>query len=248
MAIRLLSGTGPQSFPSPDGATADGLLAVGGDLGVHRLLDAYRHGIFPWFGPGEPILWWSPDPRVLIYPDNLHVPRRLARRLRRGDLSFTTDRAFERVITACASIPRKGHPGTWLVPAMIRAYIRLHQAGYAHSVEVWREGALVGGLYGVCLGECFFGESMFSRLADTSKGALVFLVQQLGRLGYRWIDCQLPSDHLAQFGARPVVRKRFLAELAEGLRRPTRRGIWDLRSAAAEQTAAASRQQGGLWP
>lgn len=235
MAICLLAAGDRQPFPSPENASPDGLLAVGGDLGMSRLLDAYRHGIFPWYSPGEPILWWSPDPRVLIYPRQLHVPRRLARRICRGDLRFTTDRVFGRVIRACASTPRAGYNGTWIVPAMIRAYIRLHAAGYAHSVEVWQDQALVGGLYGVALGGCFFGESMFSHVTDASKSALVFLVEQLSRQGYRLIDCQLPNPHLDQFGARRVPRRRFLVELAEGLQQPTRRGRWDLTSREADR-------------
>jgi leucyl/phenylalanyl-tRNA--protein transferase len=193
----------------------NGLLAAGGGLSVGRLVEAYSRGCFPWFSEGEPVLWWSPDPRMVLFPAELHVPRSLARRLRRGDFTCTADTAFADVIAGCAE-PRDDEGGTWICPEMIAAYERLHAAGHAHSVEAWQDGLLVGGLYGVSLGRAFFGESMYTRVPDASKAALVHLVRQLERWGYGVIDCQMRTEHLARFGAREIPRAEFLA-LVRGL-------------------------------
>lgn len=197
--------------------TPNGLLASGGDLSVPRLLDAYRHGIFPWFNPGEPILWWSPDPRMVLFPEEVHISRSLAKRLRQRDYQLQTDTAFGAVMQACAT-PRqreKGEiSGTWISAEMMDAYMRLHQLGYAHSVEIWKDGALVGGLYGVAIGRMFYGESMFSRIPDASKIALVHLCRQLQRWEFGMIDCQMETAHLARMGARPISRRAFCTKLA----------------------------------
>ena len=202
-------------FPPVEQALPEGLLAVGGDLTLERLLTAYRNGIFPWYCAGEPILWWSPDPRLVLIPTSLHVPRSLRRTLNRGLLRFSLDRDFVSVIHACAA--DRHQEGTWLVPEMISAYIRLHQAGYAHSVEVWRDGDLVGGLYGVALGRCFFGESMFHRVDDASKVGLVYLVRHLAGLGFELIDCQVATAHMRRFGAREIPRREFMQRLRAAL-------------------------------
>jgi leucyl/phenylalanyl-tRNA--protein transferase len=190
----------------------NGLLAAGADLAPGRLLAAYRRGIFPWFNPGEPILWWSPDPRMVLFPDDLKVPRSLAKRLRRGDYEIRVDTCFTRVMAACAA-PRPKQRGTWISPAMIAAYARLHAAGHAHCVETWVDGELVGGLYGIAIGRAFFGESMFSRATDASKLAFAHLVRQLRRWGFGLIDCQMETAHLASLGAAPIARADFLQHL-----------------------------------
>ena len=191
----------------------NGLLAAGRTLAVPTLLDAYARGIFPWFGEDEPLLWWSPDPRMILVPGELHVSRSLARRLRRGGHTVAVDTAFERVMRDCAA-PRAAEEGTWISERMIRAYARLHAAGYAHSVETWIDGELAGGLYGVAIGRAFFGESMFTRRTDASKIALVWLVRQLEAWGFGVIDCQMRTAHLASLGAREVPRAEFLRRLA----------------------------------
>jgi leucyl/phenylalanyl-tRNA--protein transferase len=213
-------------FPPAELAGKDGLLAVGGDLSVRRLLSAYAAGIFPWYAPGEPILWWSPDPRLVLYPDALSVSRSLRKILRQQRFTVTFDHAFERVIRACAASERPTGDGTWLVPEMITAYCDLHAAGWAHSVEAWQTGRLAGGLYGVAIGRCFFGESMFSRVSNASKVALVHLVRRLSESGYGLIDCQVTSDHLLRLGACEIPRARFLDELKEALKDPSRRNLW----------------------
>ena len=214
-------------FPSVESAMHEpnGLLAMGGDLSVEWLLDAYRHGIFPWFNPGEPILWWSPDPRMVLVPDEIRVPRSLARRIRNGGFEVRIDTAFADVMRACAG-PRDGADGTWISPEMIAAYTRLHQAGYAHSVETWHKGALVGGLYGVAIGRMFYGESMFSHMADASKVALVRLARQLQRWEFGLIDCQMETSHLASLGARTLPRAAFTTRLAELVNLPHHPGPW----------------------
>lgn len=206
-------------FPPVNEALEDpnGLLAAGGDLSAERILAAYRQGIFPWYNPDEPILWWSPDPRCVLFPDELHVSRSLRKAARRGDYRLTLDTAFERVIQSCAA-PRGGQPGTWISADMQHAYCRLHLLGHAHSVELWREGALVGGLYGIALGGVFFGESMFSTQSNASKIAFVHLVEQLKEWGYAMIDCQVYSDHLASLGAREIPRRQFIDKLRTALR------------------------------
>ncbi|NWO11606.1 leucyl/phenylalanyl-tRNA--protein transferase [Chromohalobacter salexigens] len=187
----------------------DGLLAAGGELSPDWLRCAYRRGIFPWFAPGEPILWWSPDPRLVLFPDEIHVRRSLAKRLRNAGFTVTFDHAFSTVIDACAA-PREEHAGTWITPEMRHAYCRLHAESVAHSVEVWRDGELVGGLYGIGLGGVFFGESMFSRVADASKVALVHLARHLSAHGGQLIDCQVHTPHLASLGARRIARSTFI--------------------------------------
>jgi leucyl/phenylalanyl-tRNA--protein transferase len=214
-------------FPAVESAMREpnGLLAMGGDLSVERLLDAYRHGIFPWFNPGEPILWWSPDPRMVLVPDEVRVTRSLAKRIRNGGFEVRVDTVFADVMRACAG-PRDGADGTWISPAMIAAYTRLHQAGYAHSVETWHDGALVGGLYGVAIGRMFYGESMFSRMADSSKVALVRLARQLQRWEFGLIDCQMETPHLASLGARTLPRTAFTTRLTELVNLPHHPGPW----------------------
>jgi leucyl/phenylalanyl-tRNA--protein transferase len=190
----------------------DGLLAVGGALSPEWLLQAYRHGVFPWYGPGQPILWWAPDPRLVLYPEQLHVSRSLAKVIRKGRYTVTLDAAFNEVIAACAA-PRPGQSGTWITPEMHQAYVRFHHDGYAHSAECWYQGELVGGLYGVAIGGIFFGESMFARATDASKVAFVALVRQLARWGFGLIDCQVHTDHLASLGAKAIPRRVFSAIL-----------------------------------
>jgi leucyl/phenylalanyl-tRNA--protein transferase len=205
----------PDAFPPVERALADppGLLAAGGDLSSARLLAAYRRGIFPWYSPGQPVLWWSPDPREVLPVAQLHVSRSLARTLRRGAFSITVDSDFAAVIDACAA-PRERSPGTWITPEMRAAYLRLHALGAAHSIEVRRGGALVGGVYGVVVGRVYSGESMFSRASDASKIALVALADWCRARGQVLIDCQLPSAHLRSLGSRPMPRAEFLAYLA----------------------------------
>lgn len=190
----------------------DGLLAAGGDLSPRRLLNAYRHGIFPWYSAGQPILWWSPDPRSVLYPGELHVSRSLRKTLRKGEYEVRYDTAFDEVIRHCAE-PRGDGRGTWLTEEMAGAYCLLHRLGHAHSAETWYKGELVGGLYGVAIGGVFFGESMFARRPDASKVAFVHLVMRLKEAGYGLIDCQVASAHLARFGAVSIPRRRFIEEL-----------------------------------
>ncbi len=197
----------------------DGLLAAGADLSPQRLIDAYRQGIFPWFNDGDPILWWSPDPRVVLAPRAFHVSHSLKKRLRQRRFSVTIDTAFAAVLDACAA-PRPDEGGTWLTATMKQAYLALHRAGLAHSMEVWMDGELAGGIYGVALGRMFFGESMFSRRTDGSKIALAVLAAQLDRWGFPWIDCQMETEHLLSLGATAVPRQRFVAELARLIQEP----------------------------
>ncbi len=201
-------------LPPPESARRhpNGLLAAGGGLSVPRLVDAYARGAFPWYSDGDPVLWWSPDPRLVLHTDAVHVSRSLARRLARSDYRVTLDAAFGAVMRACAE-PRADEDGTWISPEMIAAYEALHAAGHAHSLEVWREEALVGGIYGLGIGTAFFGESMFSRATDGSKIALVWLAAQLARWGVPFIDCQVRSDHLVRMGAVEVARREFLRRL-----------------------------------
>ncbi|MCA1685894.1 MAG: leucyl/phenylalanyl-tRNA--protein transferase [Planctomycetia bacterium] len=214
------------AFPPPELARGDGLLAVGGDLSAPRLLEAYRNGIFPWFDAGEDVLWWSPDPRLILDPADLRVSRSLRAVVRRGTYATTLDTAFRRVIRDCARTPRKEGPGTWITPEVEAGYAALHDLGYAHSVETWCGGDLVGGLYGVLLGRCFFGESMFSRRTGASKVALVRLADVLLGRGVRLIDCQVASPHLIGLGATTVPREAFLRRLAGALTFPDAIGRW----------------------
>lgn len=214
-------------FPPPDHAEPDGLLAVGGDLSSKRLLWAYQLGIFPWYAEGQPILWWSPDPRLILEPKEFHISRRLSQTLKKGRFKVTFDQAFEPVIQACAVVPRKGQHGTWITPEMQQAYMRLHQLGFAHSAESWLKGELVGGVYGVSLGKCFFGESMFSCTSDASKVALATLVQQLKAWDFHMIDAQVTTQHLLSLGAKEIPRQIFLKRLQRALSFPTMKGKWD---------------------
>lgn len=225
--IPLLSMSDP--FPPVNRALDEpnGLLAAGGGLGVSRLLDAYSRGIFPWFSDGDPILWWCPDPRMVLVPARIHVSKSLKRRLRRDDYDVSFDRAFSAVLQACAA-PRRDDTGTWLVPSMMRAYTRLHEAGAAHSVEVWMDGELAGGLYGVALGRMFFGESMFTRRTDGSKIAIVTLAAQLAAWGYPLIDCQMRTAHLASLGAVEIPRRQFVDAVQRLVREPGVASPWGL--------------------
>lgn len=225
MPVYLLS-PDEVTFPPADHADVDGLLAVGGDLRPERLLTAYRSGIFPWYGRGLPILWHSPDPRYVLEPAAIHVPRSLRKTMRRKTYEVRYDTAFEQVVDSCARAPRPGQKGTWITPEMKAAYLALHRMGHAHSVESWASGKLEGGLYGVALGAIFFGESMFARAPDASKVALVALAQRLSDWGFQLIDCQMETAHLARFGAQAWPRKRFLTALKAALEEPSRTGSW----------------------
>jgi leucyl/phenylalanyl-tRNA---protein transferase len=216
-------------FP-PVELAENGLLAVGGDLSPRRLLLAYSRGIFPWYEEGLPILWHSPDPRMVLEAERLHVPRSLEKAIRSQPYRLTLDRAFRPVVEACASIPRAGQAGTWITPEMLHAYVELHRLGYAHSAEAWSAEELVGGLYGVSLGGAFFGESMFARASNSSKIAFVTLVRYLANAGITLIDCQVYTEHLARFGAEEWPRTRYLAALEKALRKPTRGGTWGSRT------------------
>jgi leucyl/phenylalanyl-tRNA---protein transferase len=238
-----MSGRGPfwidpgdTSLSFPDISLAlrepDGLLAIGGDLAPGRLLAAYRKGIFPWYGHDQPILWWSPDPRTLLFPERLKISRSLRKQLRQGRLRVTLDRAFDQVVQACAE-PRSGCSGTWITTEMAEAYGRLHHQGYAHSVECWHDDRLVGGLYGVALGKVFFGESMFSRETDASKVAFAHLVRQLSAWDFALIDCQVYSSHLASLGAERISRSDFVRQLDLWCDPGSIPGTWTLDSALA---------------
>lgn len=212
-------------FPPVDRAVKSGLLAVGGDLSPERLLAAYREGIFPWYATGEPILWWSPDPRFVLLPAELRVSRSMRQFLRKGIVRITFDQDFRGVIAACQK-PRPGQDGTWITQEMQDAYSALHDLGYAHSVEVWCGETLAGGLYGVSLGRAFFGESMFSTTANASKAALITLIARLRELDFDLIDCQVETPHLASLGARLIPRREFSKLLHESLRHETLQGNW----------------------
>jgi leucyl/phenylalanyl-tRNA--protein transferase len=209
------------SFPPLNKALREpnGLLAAGGDLNAERLIAAYRHGCFPWYQDNQPILWWSPDPRTVLFPDELHVARSLAKVLRQARYQVTFDRAFAKVIQACAA-PRDYAEGTWITTPIQHAYLDLYRRGIAHSVEVWRDGELAGGLYGLAMGRLFFGESMFSRADNASKVGFVTLVEQLKAWGFVLIDCQMPTQHLHSFGARPIARADFADYLKRHIDQP----------------------------
>lgn len=216
------------TFPDPELAEPDGLLAVGGDLTPERLVAAYALGVFPWFTAGTTPYWFSPDPRAVLAPAEVHVTRSLRKTLRANRHRVTADRAFADVIARCAAKRRAGQRGTWISAAMRQAYVRLHELGLAHSIEAWEGDVLVGGLYGVSLGGAFFGESMFSDRPDASKVAFVALARALESWGFELIDCQVPTEHLESLGARAVPRSEFLERLAASAGRPTRRGQWTL--------------------
>lgn len=211
------SGHQSSDFPPLEHATPEGLLAIGGDLSPERLIEAYSLGIFPWYNPGQPILWWSPDPRAVLRPNDLKVSRSLRKSLKNRGFSFTMDTAFARVVRACAEPRESDARESWITADMERAYTALHDLRIAHSVEVWRAGSLVGGLYGVAMGKVFFGESMFSREPDASKCALAALVGRLKEQNFALVDCQVESAHLASLGARLIPRRDFVATIRQGL-------------------------------
>lgn len=213
-------------FPPPDYADPSGLLAVGGDLSNERLLEAYRLGIFPWYSDDQPILWWSPDPRLILDLRDFKVSRSLRKTLKKGVFQVTFDHAFEEVIGGCAVVPREAQNGTWITDEMQEAYVNLHGLGYAHSVESWFGGKLAGGLYGVSLGRCFFGESMFHLKTDASKVALATLVEKLKSWDFHFIDSQMTTEHMLRLGAKELPRRIFLKRLQSALRYPTKRGRW----------------------
>lgn len=214
------------SFPPPQLASREGLLAVGGDLSQKRLLLAYRMGIFPWFSDDDPILWWSPDPRLVLYPEEIRVSKTLKKIIKKNTFHVTMDAAFEQVIHSCAKVRIEKNEGTWIVQKIIDAYCRLHDSGFAHSVEAWYQGELAGGIYGVSIGKCFFGESMFSRSSNASNVTLVKLVEYLQALSFDMLDCQISTAHLLRFGAREIPRAVFLKQLKKSLAAPTLRGRW----------------------
>ena len=213
-------------FPPPELARYDGLLALGGDLTPERIILAYRMGIFPWYSKGEPILWWSPDPRLVLYPNELYISKSLKKLLKQNRFAITFDKAFKDVISACSKPRPNKTDGTWLVDEMIEAYVKLHELGIAHSVEAWSGNSLAGGLYGVSIGKCFFGESMFTIENNASKAAFVFLTCQLKAWGFDFIDCQVTTDHLMRFGAVEIPRKDFLSQLNASLAHRTHQGTW----------------------
>jgi len=214
------------TFPDPRQASDEGLLAYGGDLSSHRLLFAYKKGIFPWYSKDDPILWWSPNPRLLLYPENFKVRKSFRRVLRSEKFSVTFDQNFSEVIEHCATVFREGQESSWIVDEIIEAYTRLHEEGFAHSVEVHKEGKLVGGLYGVAFGKAFFGESMFSLSSDASKVAFKALSDVLGSRGYDFIDCQMKTDHMLGLGAEVVERDLFLDALEVTINKHTDLGSW----------------------
>jgi leucyl/phenylalanyl-tRNA--protein transferase len=216
-----------QAFPPVALALSepDGLLAVGGCLSTQRIINAYSQGIFPWYSDEDPILWWSPDPRLVIFPKQLHISKSLHKTLRRQVFQISIDTAFTEVIKACAA-PRSKETGTWLSPEMQTAYIRLHQEGHAHSVEAWQDNKLVGGLYGLAVGQVFFGESMFHSKTDASKAAFVSLIKQLSLWGYQIIDCQVHTPHLISLGAEEITRQRFSALLQQYHQRQPAATAW----------------------
>ncbi len=207
------------SFPPPHLAIKEGLLAIGGDLSVERLLLAYRSGIFPWYSQGEPILWWSPNPRLVLYPQELRISRSLRKVIKRKIFQVTFDQSFDDVIQACAEAKRTYGDGTWITDEMKDAYCDLHRHGHAHSVEAWQDNKMVGGLYGISIGRAFFGESMFSKVSNASKVAFVTFVETLKRLRFDLIDCQVKTDHLIRFGAREIPRKSFLEQVEKAVSR-----------------------------
>jgi len=215
------------AFPPPHLADESGLLAFGGDLKPERLIMAYENGIFPWFTDDQPLLWWSPDQRMILYPGEMKVSKSLRQKIRRGTYVVRCDTAFREVITACSSVPRRDQHGTWITRDMTEAYCLLHQRGYAHSFECWFEGQLVGGLYGVSLGKAFFGESMFSKATDASKVAFYHLCAFAEKHRFQFIDCQLYTEHLASLGAIEITRSRYLRELKQALAYPDINHSWN---------------------
>ncbi len=215
-------------FPDPETADSDGLLAAGGNLEVDTLLTAYSMGIFPWYNENSPILWWSPDPRLVLFPDCLKVSKSLRQKINQNRFQVKFDTNFEEVIGLCSDVNLRRHKGTWLTGEMINAYICLHKTGYAHSVESYFEGRLAGGLYGVSIGKVFFGESMFYLKTDASKVALYFLVELLKKMDFDFIDAQQSTSHMRRLGAEEIKRSEFLKMLKKGILYPTRVGSWDI--------------------
>ena len=213
-------------FPDPNLAEKDGLLAIGGDLSPERLIEAYANGIFPWYSEGEPLLWWSPDPRMILFPDKFKISKSLGQSIRNKKNEVFFDRDFKAVIENCAITDRNGEKGTWITPDMQKAYINLHKAGFAHSVETYKDDKLIGGLYGISLGKAFFGESMFHTETDASKIALYSLVTRMKDWGFHFIDVQQETNHLKSLGAETVPRKKFLGLLVEALKFPMVKGKW----------------------
>ena len=212
-------------FPPVELATADGVVAVGGDLSPRRLISAYAHGIFPWFSEEGPILWWSPDPRLILFPEEVHISKSMRQVINKNQFRVTLDQNFTQVIENCRR-PRRGDKGTWITDEMAEAYSHLYHRGYAHSVEVWQENRLAGGLYGVSVGRCFFAESKYYSVSNASKFALIWLARMLKRLEFPIIDCQVSSDHVKSLGAREVSRDEFMGILERAFRKPTLRGDW----------------------
>jgi len=213
-------------FPSPELAEPNGLLAVGGDLSVERLVVAYRLGIFPWYSENDPILWWFTSPRFVLYPQELIIPKRLRRQMKNESFTVTFDHAFSKVIRACAYLRRSNDEQTWITDEMINSYTKLHKLGYAHSVECWQDNELAGGLYGVVLDRVFFGESMFTKISDSSKICFVHLVQRLKKHNFRLMDCQITTRHLLQFGAKEISGKMFRMELKNSITNLSADGAW----------------------
>jgi len=222
-------------FPPVSLAMENGLLAIGGDLSSYRLLEAYRQGIFPWYSPGEPILWWAPQPRFILFPHEIIISRSMRQILRQKCFFMTLDQHFDAVIHACQKVSRRAQEGTWITKEMQEAYSILHELGYAHSVEAWHDHQLVGGLYGISLGGCFFGESMFSYERNASKAALIFLALLLEKLRFTLIDCQVYTPHLALLGAHFVARETFTFLIRKSLRMTTLRGDWATHPALADK-------------
>ena len=214
------------NFPDPNQADQSGLLAVGGDLSSNRIIKAYEQGIFPWFSEGDPILWWSPDPRMILFPEKLNVSKSLRQSLNNSNFEVTFDKSFVDVVTHCSNIPRKDQDGTWITKEMKQAYLNLHELGYAHSVETWLDGELVGGLYGISLGHAFFGESMFYTRRDASKIALYHLTEKIINWGFFFIDAQIETDHMQRMGAENISRNDFLKLLNKALKHKTKKGKW----------------------
>jgi len=234
MTLPWLSLADDAQFPPIEHAFEDGLVAAGGDLSPKRLLNAYQHGLFPWFNKDDPILWWSPNPRMVLFTNQIKISKSLNKTLKNSSLIITFDRAFEDVMTACSQ-PRTEladdpNNATWIHPEMIEAYVALHQQGYAHSIECWQDDKLVGGLYGIAIGHMFFGESMFSRVRDSSKIALVTLCQQLSRWGFEMIDCQVYSEHLASLGAQEIEQGEFITNINELCQQEVPNAPWHLDS------------------
>lgn len=226
-------------FPDPRGASPEGIVCSGGNLSPGMLLSAYSQGLFPWFNDDDPILWWSPDPRFALLPEELHVSATMKKLLKKRRFELRVDSAFEAVIRACARTPRRGQRGTWITDDMVDGYLRLHELGYAHSAEAWLDGELAGGLYGVALGSAFFGESMFSLAPDASKTAFIPFVRALAARGCSLIDSQVRTDHVASLGGREMAREEYLDRLRAALAAPTPRGSWAGLSALYEDGAPA---------